>query len=126
MGESTIKLVAETPPNSTSVTLVKPEPVIVTVAPAPATVGENMEITGAGTNVNPPNVAVPPGVVIETLPEAPAPTTAEIKVGEITVKLVAGTPPKLTAVAPIKFVPLIRTVPPKATFVGVKLVIVGG
>ena len=40
------------------------------------------------------------------------------------VKLVAFTPPKLTAVAPVKFVPVIVTTVPLAALVGVKDVIV--
>ena len=41
-------------------------------------------------------------------------------------KLVALTPLNLTAVAPVKFVPLIVTLVPTGPLVGVKLVIVGG
>ena len=42
-----------------------------------------------------------------------------------TVKVVAAVPPKLTAVAPVKFVPVIVTVVPVGAVVGVKEVIVG-
>ena len=49
-----------------------------------------------------------------------------IRIGETTVKLVALTPAKRTAVAPWKSVPLIVTVVPGGPEVGVKDVIVGG
>jgi hypothetical protein len=42
------------------------------------------------------------------------------------VKLAALTPLNVTAVAPVKFVPLIVTLAPTGPLVGVKLVIVGG
>jgi hypothetical protein len=45
-------------------------------------------------------------------------------VAEVTVK-VALTPLNVTAVAPVKFVPLIATLVPTGPLVGVKLVIVG-
>ena len=41
-------------------------------------------------------------------------------------KLVALTPLNVTALAPVKFVPLIVTLVPAGPLVGVKLVIVGG
>ena len=44
---------------------------------------------------------------------------------DVTVKL-AVLPLKVTAVAPVKFVPLIATLVPAGPLVGVKLVIVGG
>ena len=40
--------------------------------------------------------------------------TAVIEVGELTVKLIAGTPPNATAVAPVKLVPVIVTLVPPA------------
>ena len=43
------------------------------------------------------------------LPVAPLPTVAVIWVGEFTMKLAADVPPKLTALAPVKFVPAIMT-----------------
>ena len=70
-------------------------------------------------------VAVPPGVVTLSGPDvAPAGTVVWIAVSELTVKL-AFTPLNLTAVAPVKFVPLIVTLVPTGPLVGVKLVIVG-
>src|SRR3989449_10232299 len=72
-------------------------------------------------------VAVPPGVVTPIGPVvAPAGTCAWMAVAEFTVKPGALTPLKVTAVAPLKFVPLIATLVPAGPLVGVKLVIVGG
>src|SRR5213594_2144150 len=70
-------------------------------------------------------VAVPPGVVTRSGPVvAPVGTVAWIVVAEVTVKL-ALTPLNITAVAPVKSVPLIVTLVPTGPLVGVKLVIVG-
>ena len=69
-------------------------------------------------------VAVPPGVVTEILPVEPLPTIAVIRVAEFTVKLAAAVPPMLTAVAPLRLVPVMFSevpLPPS----GVKEVIVG-
>lgn len=101
-------------------------PVITTIAPAAALVGTKPVTVGGGRKVKPAKVPVPPGVVTETLPVAPpAATTALICVGEIIIKLAAAVPPKLTAVVPMKFVPVIVTVAAPAALVGVKLVMVG-
>ncbi len=69
--------------------------------------------------MNPADVAVPPGVVTNTLPVVPLATTALMLVGLKTVKDVAAVPPKVTTVAPIKLVPVITTVAPDAADVGV-------
>ena len=70
-------------------------------------------------------VAVPPGVVTLSGPVvAPVGTVAWIVVAEVTEKL-ALTVLNVTAVAPVKFVPLIVTLLPTGSLVGVKLVIVG-
>ena len=58
---------------------------------------------------------VPPGVVtvMFTTPAAPAGAVAVIEVALLTVKLAAAVAPKLTAVAPVKLVPVsVTTVPP--------------
>ena len=71
----------------------------------------------------------PPGVtVITATVPVPAGLTAVIDVALFTVKLVAGVEPKSTAVAPVKFVPVMVTVVPPAAgpFVGLKAVTVGG
>ena len=70
-------------------------------------------------------VAVPTGVVTLIGPVvAPIGTVASIEMAEVTVKL-ALTPLNITAVAPVKFVPLSVTLLPTGPLVGVKLVIVG-
>ena len=77
-------------------------------------------------NVNVPvDVTVPPGVVTDIVPVVPLPITAVILVALTTVNDVAAVPPKLTAVAPVKFVPVIVTVAPAPAVVGVKDEIVG-
>lgn len=83
--EETLMIEAEgTPPKVAPLAPERFVPVMVTVAPIPALVGSNEEIVGAGIKVNPAFAAVPPGVVMETSPEAPDPTTAVILVGETT------------------------------------------
>ena len=59
------------------------------------------------------------------MPDVPVPTTAVILVAETIVNEVAAESPKLTAFAPIKFVPVIVTVAPNMALVGVKEVMVG-
>jgi hypothetical protein len=72
-----------------------------------------------------PLVAVPPGVVTVNGPVvASAGTVARIVVAEVTVN-VATLPANRTAVAPLKFVPLMVTLVPAGPLAGVKLVIVG-
>jgi hypothetical protein len=84
------------------------------------------EVMTGGGKVNPASTAVPPGVVTLTFPEAPrAETTAVMLVAETTLKEVAAAPPKLTAVALVKFVPVKVTVAPLAAVVGVNEVMVG-
>ena len=70
-------------------------------------------------------MAVPLGVVTTTFPDAPAPITAAMDVEETTLKDVAGVPPKLTAVAPVKLAPVMITVVSVDPVVGVKDAIVG-
>jgi len=92
-------------------------------------VGVKDAIVGAGVaavNVNPVLLAMPFEVVTLTLPVAPAPTTAVILVALTTANEVAAVPPKLTADAPVKFVPVMVTVCPVPAEVGLKEVIVGG
>src|SRR5437762_4502809 len=71
-------------------------------------------------------LAVPLGAMTPIEPVvAPAGTVAVIVVAEPTVKL-ALVPLNSTAVAPVKFVPLIVTLVPTGPLAGAKLVIVGG
>ena len=106
---TTVNEVAAVPPKLTAVAPVKFVPVIVTVCPVPAEVGLNDVIVGGGKYVKPANVPVPDAVVTDTTPEAPAPTVALMVVALTTVNVVAAVPPKLTAVAPVKFVPIMLT-----------------
>lgn len=57
-------------------------------------------------------------MVTLTDPLEPLPTTALMVVALTTLKEVAAVPPKLTAVAPVKLVPVIVTVAPLAAEVG--------
>jgi len=122
--EFPINEVAAVPPKLTAVAPVKFVPVITTDKPLPELVGVKEVMVGAAI-VNPVLVAVPPGVVTLTLPLVPEPTTAVIWVDELTVNELAAVPPKLTAVAPVRFVPVMVTDPPDASVDGVKEVIVG-
>jgi len=70
---------------------------------------------------------VPPGVVTEIVPVVPVAGVAVICVAESTVKDAALVPPNLTAVAPVKFVPVIVTgVAFAQPLLGVKLDMAGG
>jgi len=120
VGELTVNEVAAKLPKLTAVAPVRLVPVIVTDAPVPPLVGVKEAIVGEGINVKPGSVAVPPAVVTLTFPEAPAPTTAVILVGELTVNALAAALPKFTAVAPVKFVPVIVTEAPEPAAAGVK------
>ena len=115
----TVKLVAGLPdPKLTAVAPVKLVPVIVTLVPP--VVGPSAGLTavtvgGGRTKVNwsaAPVALVPPPVTTVTS-TMPAPSAGEVAVMDLallTVKLVAGLPdPKLTAVAPVKLVPVMVT-----------------
>ena len=93
-------------------------PVMVTVVPplvVPVVGVNEVTVGGGGTNVNSPvEVPVPPAVVTEilTVPAACVRVTALMVVGPVTVKLAAVVVPNLTAVAPMKPVPVTVTVTP--------------
>ncbi len=121
---------ARLPKLTASVENISPEklrPVIVTVCSTVAAAGEKPVITGAGAvKTNPFSDAVPPGVVNRTAPVVPrGETTALISVGETTVKPLAAVLPKLNALTPTKFVPVIVIVSPPVPPVGEKAVMVG-
>jgi hypothetical protein len=115
--------------NETAVAPVKLVPLILTDVPTGPLVGLNDVIVGAPVVVTVKFVelvAVPLGVVTEIGPVvAPEGTVALIRVAFCTVKVAAETPLKRTAVAPVKFVPLIRTEVPTGPLVGLNDVIVG-
>jgi hypothetical protein len=111
---TTVNDAAGKAPKWTAVTPVKFVPVIVTVVPLAALVGVKEVTVGILIKVKPARESVPSGAVTKTFPEEPAPTTAVIVVEFTTLKDVAGTPPKLIAVAPVKLLPVIVTVAPLA------------
>src|SRR5437764_823305 len=111
VAEVTVNVVAATPPKDTTLAPVKLVPVMVTTVP-PAEVAE---------------VATGVVTVTSTVPAAPAGEVAVIEVAEATVKVVAGVAPNLTAVAPVKLVPVMVTEVPPAVepVVGERAVTVG-
>jgi len=122
----TEKLFALEPPKLTHLTPVKSVPVIVIVESVEPEVGEKDVMVGGGKYVNPAKLPVPALVVTFTLPlKAFAGTKAVILVLLLTIKEDAATPPKFTAVAPVKLLPVITTESPIAALVGVKAVIKG-
>ena len=124
MAEATEKAAA-TPLNFTALAPVKFVPVIVTTVPGAPLVGVKLAIVGAAVKLD-ELVAVPPAVVTLSGPVVtPAGAVAWIEVAEATEKP-AATPLNFTALAPVKFVPVIVTTVPAPPFVGVKLAIVGG
>src|SRR5437667_2724707 len=126
VAELTAKL-ALVPLKRTAVAPVKVVPLIVTLVPTGPLVGVKLVIVGAlaVTVKLLALVAVPPGVVTLSGPlVAPLGTVAAIEVDEFSEKL-ALAPLNVTAVAPVKVVPLIVTLVPTGPPVGVKLVIVG-
>ena len=71
-------------------------------------------------------VATPPGVVIAIFPvAAPVGTVAVTCVAELTLKVVAATPPNVTLVACVSPVPLMTTWVPTGPLIGLKLEITG-
>jgi DNA-binding transcriptional regulator YdaS (Cro superfamily) len=99
-------------------------PLIVTLVPTGPFAGVKLAIVGAAMKLV-ALVAVPPGVVTRSGPVVtPAGAVACITVSEVTVKVAALTPLNVTAVAPVKLVPLIVTTVPAGPLAGVKLAIV--
>jgi hypothetical protein len=117
----TAKLAAATAPKLTAVAPLRFVPVMVTDVPPAAgpELGTTDVTVGAGGGVwNDPwsfvlVALVPPGVVTVTstvpLPDG---LTAEIRLSEMTTNEVAAVPPKLTALAAVKPVPLMKTLVP--------------
>jgi hypothetical protein len=126
VAEFTVKL-ALVPLNSTAVAAVKFVPLIVTLVPTGPLAGVKLATVGGLITVKLlALLAVPAGLVTLIGPvAAPAGTVAVIVVAEFTVKL-ALVPLNSTAVAVVKFVPLIVTLVPTGPLLGVKLATVGG
>ena len=130
---TTTTLAAATPPTVTLLAPVKLVPVIVkAVLPkVEPDVGEILVMVGAGTTyVNALGIdTVPPEVVTATVfaPAVPTGVNAVIEVALTTTTLVAGAPPTVTLLAPVKFVPVIVIAVPAANGPddGLTLAIVG-
>jgi hypothetical protein len=119
---------ALTPSNLTVIVPVKSSPEMTTVLPTGPLVGLNDAIVGEHcvTVKFVELVPVPTAFVTEMGPVvAPTGTTAVIRVEELTLKDVAAKPLNLTAVAPVKLVPVRVTVVPTQPLVGVNEVIDG-
>ena len=103
------------PPNVTCEAAVKLVPVMTTVLPTAPVAGVKLVMVGGTPTTNGvAETAVPPGVVTLIRPlVVPAATVAVRLVAEPTVN-VAAVPLMLTAVAPVRFVPLIATTVPPA------------
>jgi hypothetical protein len=124
----TVKAEADVPLNFTDDAPVKFVPVITTGVPTGPLPGFIAEIAGTGgvTVKALAEVPVPLGVVTLTVPVVvPLATVAVICVAVFTVNAEATVELNLTAVAPVKFVPVIVTDAPTGPLVGVKLIIVG-
>src|SRR6476661_1386504 len=124
---------AGTPPNSTPVTPVRLVPVMVTVLPAAALLGEKPLMVGAGSTVKlgvarALVLAVPEALVTVMGPVvAPAGTETVAWVPpEFTAKPLAAVPLKLTLVRPLRLVPEMVTRVPGVPLVGLKPLMAGG
>ena len=86
-----------------------------------------LELTPHGVTVKVPElVAVPPGVVMTTFPViAKLGTVADTLLSELTVNVMAFTPPKVTFVVCVRPVPSMVTTVPIGPLVGAMLLIVG-
>ena len=118
---ATKKLVAAVPPNATAVAPVKLVPEIVTLVPPVdgPRFGLMLVIVGCDAAKNVKALLmllVPPAVVTATsaAPAACAGVVAVIVEALTTITLVAALPPMVTAVAPVKLVPVIVTLVPPA------------
>ena len=86
-----------------------------------------LKLVGGVARTNPAIEPVPAVASTSTVPlTVPTATTAVTCVAEIGVTDVAAMPPKRTAVAPVRFVPVIVTVCPMAAGLGAMPVTVGG
>ncbi len=110
--EFTVNCVAATPPKVTLVAPVSAVPVMVTDVPTAPLAGENPVTVGAIFRL-PSALICPVGVVTDTTPViAVGGITAVMKSAPTTLKLAAGTDPKLTAVLPVKPLPKMLMVDP--------------
>jgi hypothetical protein len=119
--------VAAVPLNFTPLAPVKFVPVNVTPVPTCPLAGEKLVIVGAATLTVkfPAEVAIPCGVTTDIFPVTAPVGTVAVMLIALATENVAATPPIVTEVAPVKFVPVKLTAVPVAPLVGVKLLIVG-
>jgi hypothetical protein len=124
----TVNAVALVALNFTAVAPVKFVPVTTTEAPTGPLVGLKLVIVGRAATVKLlADTPVPFAVVTLIGPlVVPVATVAVILVGLLTVNVVALVELNFTAVAPVKFVPVIVATVPTGPAVGLKLVTVGG
>jgi hypothetical protein len=121
------------PSKFTTELLLKPVPVTVKVkAGLPTTTALGDKLTSVGEGLGSSTVkgvvlvAVPPGVVIATAPEVALAGTSKLSVVAFNaVKLLTGSPLRVTAVASSKLVPVTVTMVPATPLPGVKLTSVG-
>lgn len=127
VGLVTENVAAGVPAKAIAVAPVRFVPVIVTVSPTRPVSGATVVIVGGGLISKFVSLlAMPVGVITLIGPDtAPVGTVAVICDGELTVKAEAAMPPKLTDVAPVRFVPVITTCVPAGLVVGANEVIVG-
>jgi hypothetical protein len=131
LSEATVKFGAGVWLKLTTVAPVRFFPLIATKVPAGPLLGEKLLMLGGGAGGAPTVksdalVPVPAGVVTLIEPVvAPLGTVASTSLSDTTVKDVAAAWLKLTAVAPVKFFPLIATDVPAGPLLGEKLLIDG-
>ncbi len=125
VAEPTVKL-ALAPLNSTALAPVKFVPLIETLVPAGPLVGVKLEMVGGLMTVKLSVLLAVPAEVVTLIGPLVTPdgTVAVIALAEFTVKL-ALVPLNCTALAPVKFAPLMVTVVPTPPLAGEKLLIVG-
>jgi hypothetical protein len=123
--ETTVNEVTGVPPRVIADVASKLLPVIVIIAPVAAAVGVKDVMMGAGINIKPFKLAVPPGVVKLSAPVEPLPTIATIVVDETTVNAVTGVPPRVIADVASKLLPVMVINAPVAATVGVKDIMMG-
>ena len=116
---------AGVPPKLTEVALEKPLPLILTTVPAGPEAGVKEDTTGTAIKLKPSLLPVPAAVLTLTLPLDPAARVAVMVVAFNTVKDAAGVPPKLTAVAPVKSLPVMVMLAPLPAETGEKEVMEG-
>ncbi|HJZ64275.1 MAG TPA: hypothetical protein VKD70_08155 [Candidatus Acidoferrum sp.] len=124
---SVTEKVADVPLNFTAVAPVKFVPVNLTVASICPLIGEKLVSVGlaAVTVKLLAEIAAPCDVTSEILPVTAAVGTIKVTIVALLTENVAETPPTVTEVAPVKFVPVSVTEVPAAPLVGLKLAIVG-